>query len=497
MTLTLGLDLGTTRCKALALSDDGRILAAADSIYQYQPHLHPAEQVEQDAHQVWQGATEALRALAAELGPTPPAALCLSGAMHTLMPVAADGTPLAPATTWADQRAAAQVRELRSQVDPVALYRRTGCPLQPEYHPARLHWYFADRPQLARRTARFVAIKDWGLFQLTGKWVTDHCLASSTGLLDIHHLEWDAEALRLGGITSNQLPELVQPEAVIGKLTPSAAEALRLPAGLPIVAGSSDGALAMLGAGATNVGDAVVNLSTSGAVRLVVDQPRLDPAERTWCYALPGSRAETGRLWIAGGAISNAGLALDWLRELLYADSPEPAAFERMLTEALDVPLGAAGVVMLPYFAGARSPEWNADARAALCGLQLRHTRAHIARAALEGIAFGLAQIWDAFGLSGDEAARPAFLTGLPAREPAWAQLLADVLGAPLVPVAAADASALGAAMLAFHAIGQQSVLRTIAPIRHPQPVVQPDAGRHAAYAEVRRTYEEVYRRLF
>jgi len=169
--LVIGLDLGTTRCKAVAVAPDGQVTASATSAYPLRsPHPGWAEQ---SAQAVWQGAAAALRELCAQVPAASLAGLSLSGAMHSVLPVDAAGQPLAPASTWADQRAAPQLQTLRQQAEGQALYQRTGCPLQANYHLAKLRWWHAVEPEIAGRAARFVTLKDYVLWQLAGLWATD------------------------------------------------------------------------------------------------------------------------------------------------------------------------------------------------------------------------------------------------------------------------------------------------------------------------------------
>jgi gluconokinase len=412
--------------------------------------------------------------------------------MHSVLPVDAAGVPLAHALTWADQRAAPQAEALRQQLDPAArhaLYARTGCRLNALYHPAKLRWWRQAAPAVFAQAARFVALKDWVFWRLTGRWLTDLGLASTTGLLDLQRLDWDPVALSLAGLDAACLPRLAAPDAVGGALQPAAAAATGLPAGLPVVPGSSDGGTANLGAGAVSPGQSVVTVGTSGAVRRLAAAPWLDPAERTWCYSLAAGR------WFAGGAINNGGLALQWVRERFYPDLPGPAGYERLLHDAAAVAPGAEGVRLLPYFAGERSPHWNPSARAALTGLGLEHTRAHVARAALEGVAFCLADVWAV--LEPLPQSEPvARLTGNIARVPVWAQIVADVLGLRLEADEAADASAIGAALLGHLALGHFASLEECALRPSVVEVYEPDPVRHADYAPLHAGFQALYARL-
>jgi gluconokinase len=485
--LVVGLDLGTTRCKAVALTPDGAVAASATSAYPlYSPHPGWAEQA---AGEVWQGAATALRELCARVPARQLAGLSLSGAMHSLLLVDEAGEPLAPALTWADQRAAPQAKMLRERADTQALYGRTGCPVQSIYHLAKLRWWSDVEPELGRRAARFITLKDWILWRLAGIWATDQGMASTSGLLDIHRLDWDQEALGLAGVTANQLPALAQPARVAGSITQPAAEATGLPAGLPVVPGTSDGGTANLGSGAVRAGQSVITMGTSGAVRRVVAEPLLDPLQRTWCYVL------LERRWFAGGAINNAGLALQWVRERFYPDVPGDAGYARLIEDAAGVEPGAEGVMFLPYFTGERSPHWDPEARALVSGLGLTHTRAHIARAVLEGVAYCLDDVWEVLTAEAP-ASGEARLTGNVTHNPAWAQIVADVLGVPLLADEAADASALGAALLGHLALGHLARLDDAAKVLPTGRAYEPDPARHEFYRAGHEAFQELYRRI-
>ncbi len=487
----IGLDLGTTNCKAVLLDADGRVRATASEGYRLQvPHPGWAEQ---DVRHVWEAAKTVLRAVV-ESAPAdvPPGGICFSGAMHSLLPVADDaGTPLANAMTWADARATAVYRGLIADTDTHALYRRTGCPVHSTYHLQRLRWWNRLDPETAEGAHLWVGLKDWILHALTGVWASDLSLASTTGLLNLQSRSWDTGVLRLAGIHPEHLPPLVSPSAVVGELTAEAAAATGLPAGLPMIAGGSDGAMASFGTGLARPGQTVITVGTSGAVRKIVAEPWFDPGERTFCYLLDDGPEKP--LWFIGGAINNGGLTLQWVREKLYPELAGAAGFDQLKSDAESVAPGAEGVFMLPYFAGERSPHWAPKDKGMLYGLGMQHTRAHIARAAMEGVANCLTDVWDA--LYGSETARGEMvrLTGGITRTPLWAQILADMLGVPLMALEVADTSATGAALLGMRALGQIGPDQVAATVE-AGPVYTPDRRRHEFYKQHHREYRALRR---
>jgi len=499
----IGLDLGTTNCKAALFDSDGRVRAKASDGYALQvPHPGWAEQ---SVGNVWTAARRVLAAVAAAAPPdAPPQGICISGAMHSLFPIADDsGTPLANAMTWADARATSVYRGLIADTDTHALYRRTGCPVHSTYHLQRLRWWQRLEPELTQRAFMWVGLKDWILHALTGVWATDLTLASTTGLLNLRTLTWDTGVLRLAEVLPDHLPPLVSPSAVVGGLTEQAAAATGLPSGLPVIAGGSDGAMASLGTGIATPGQMVITVGTSGAVRKIVAEPWFDPGERTFCYLLDDGRspqrspdgggATAHPLWFVGGAINNGGLALQWVREKLYPELVGEAGFDQLAADAEAVAPGAEGVFMLPYFAGERSPHWAPKDRGMLYGLGMQHTRVHIARAAMEGVANCLADVWDAMYGSEPTSEEVVRLTGGITRTPLWAQIVADVLGVPLMALEVADTSAAGAALIGMRALGilrMDQAARTVESGR----VYYPDSRRHEFYKQHHREYRALRR---
>ena len=326
------------------------------------------------------------------------------------------------------------------------------------------------------------------LHRLTGTWAADPSTWSATGLLDIRRCLWDPEALELAGIGPDRLPPLASPFAQAGPLTEAAARAAGLPSGLPVIVGASDGALANLGCGTLAPGQVVISVGTSGAIRQWVSEPRLDEAQRTWCYLLAEGR------WFAGGAINNAGLAVQWVRDLCYADGSPAEGFERLFAEAAQAPAGAGGLRCLPFFAGERSPHFRAEARAAFVGLGWEHGRGHLARAVLEAVALRLADIWDALAIA--PLREPARLAGGILRSAFWAQLVCDALGVELAATEAADASAVGAALLGQAALEPGARLEALAARIRPGPRWRPDPARHETYRRLLEEFRELYRRF-
>lgn len=493
--IVIGLDIGTSNCKAAALSveDD-----SPPPIVASVPYDEGADEPTIDVRIAWRAVCDVLARLMtnlrqATIEPSRIAGLALSGAMHSLLPVLRDGTPLTPASTWKDTSSIDAGAALRRACDVAALYGRTGCPVQWLYHPAKLRHLHAHSPGVFGTAELFVTIKDWIAFRLTGEWSTDVSMASACGLLDLATGAYCDEALRLAGVESDRLPPLLHPHEIVGTLTAEVDDAPwravaapgfspGLPAGLPVFAGGSDGAMANIGAGAYRDGDIVVTLGTSGAVRVTVDQPRLDAAQRTWCYHMAGGR------YIAGGAINNGGLAVQWVRDSFY---PPGATFDDVLSHAASIDIGAGGVIVLPYLTGERCPHWRADLRPSIHGLEPRHSRAHVARATLEATAFCLRDVWECLFPDAPGIKTPVRLTGRVTTSDVWRQIVCDVLNVPMLAGESADASALGAAVVGHIGAGNLKTIDSRQPSQHQATLLKPDPARAAQYLDVYARWKE------
>jgi gluconokinase len=465
----LGVDIGTTSAKVVAYDTRGHELARAEVAYPLS-EPRPGWAV-QDPERV---VTATLAAIREAVGATPSgvAGLSFSVAMHSLAALDADGHPLTELVTWADTRATEQAARLRR--DHADLAARTGTPLHPMAPLAKLVWFREREPELFARARRWVDIKSLVLARLTGTWAIDHSVASGTGLLELERLDWDGAALALAGIRADQLPRLV-PATEILALTARAAAQLGLDAGTPVVVGAADGPLANLGVGAVRPGVAACSIGTSGALRLVVERPAVDPAGRLFCYALtPGH-------WVVGGAISGGGVVLRWAGTALAPDlgeHPEAA----LLALAAEVPPGSDGLVMLPYLLSERAPHWTTLPRGAYIGLALGHGRGHLVRAALEGVCQQLALVLASLRDAGNQV-RELRGTGGFARSPLWRQILADALGMPIGFSAGHEGSSFGAALLGMEALGLVESIDVAGELVRVEEVVAPDAEGAAVLA--------------
>jgi gluconokinase len=501
--VVLGVDLGTTATKVVALDTGGRTVTTRTAGYDLDSD--PDGRAEQDPDAIAGAARAAIAAAAADVRTSGQhvGGLAFSGAMHGLLGLGADGRPVTRVLTWADTRAAAHAERLRTSPEGRELHRRTGTPVHPGFPLSKLLWVADAHPEWLDRARTWCGAKAYVVAALTGELATDVSMASGTGLYAIEDGRWDAGALARCGLDADRLPPLVATTDIVGALLPQVAEEIGLPAGLPVVAGGGDGPLANLGVGAVRPKVAACSIGTSGALRVPVRSPGVDPDSGCFCYAV----AEN--LWVLGGAITNGGLVLQWAGEhLLHDPAPaqdaetEAAALARAADLAASVPAGAGGLLMLPYLLGERAPHWDPTPRAAFVGLTRDHGRAHLLRAAMEGVCLQLRWVLTSVCASG-HAVDTVRATGGFARSEAWRQTLADVLDTSVGFPTESEGSGAGAAILGLVGLGLLDDIAVaedfvrIAETRDPQPE---EARRYdelfAIYTDLYTALAPTYRRL-
>lgn len=487
----VGLDIGTTGVKAVAfgLGSPWRTMALREY-----PLLEPEPgwQV-QDPEAIMAATTEALAECVAAAGEAEVVAVALSTAMHGLIGLDAEMRPLTPLLTWADGRAYAQARELRASGQAGELHRDTGVPVHSMTPLTKLMWMRRHDAATWAAARWWVGLKDYVLSQLTGTLATELSSASATGLLDTAARSWSETAAEVAGVSLDQLPPILPTTATLA-LSPAPADRAGLPAGTPVVTGAADGPLGNLGTGAITDGVAGLSLGTSGAIRMVVAEPRVDDAGTLFCYAL------TDSAWVVGGAVSNGGIVIRWAGRSLAPDvRGDPSPEEALLALAAEVPPGSDGLVMLPYLLPERAPLWDPDLRGAYLGLRREHTRGHLLRAALEGVCLQLRVVLDQ--LDALQPVHSVRATGGAFRSALWRDVMAATLDRPLQTVGAAEGTALGAAALGLLALGRatqlgEAVAQLSPPSADEPPPVVADPALVGAYDRLRASVPELIRSL-
>ncbi|HWE64380.1 MAG TPA: FGGY family carbohydrate kinase, partial [Chloroflexota bacterium] len=440
MQLYIGLDLGTSAVKALALDERGRVAAQASASY---PTTAPAPGWAEQDPADWTRATH--RALADLLSRAPmaarPRAIALTGQLPTLVVLNLDGNALCPAIVWYDGRAEAEAESLCRQVDAETWYRRSGIVLDAHYLAPMYRWLARHSPATLSAPHRVCSAKDALLHALTGEWYTDPSTASGYGTYDPIGGAWDPLLCGVAGLHGNELPGVRQPHTVVGTLVTDPGVA-RLLKGTPVVLGAGDALTGVLGCGGAAAATLAAITGTSTSMVVSIQAPRLDPGRRFLLspHALP-------ELWASEMDLMATGSALRWLAGIAGIT---PHA---LLDRAMAAPPGAHGVVAFPHLAGGEQGAlWDPRAPAAFVGMSLGTTLDDLARALLEGIAFEMRRclaVWQEAQVPIQEIVLAGGLA-----TPFVAALSAAALALPVRRAGLADASAFGAALLAGIGVG-------------------------------------------
>lgn len=483
----VGIDIGTTSTKSVVFGADGAMLGSCNIGYPLR-HEQPGW-AEQDPEEIFPVVLATVKGALADSGLTgrDVAGIGISTAMHSLIAASASGQALTPSITWADGRSELQARRIAA--DYPEIYRLSGTPIHPMSPLPKLVWLRENQPNLFAAAAKFVSVKEYVLFHLFGEWVVDTSIASATGILALDSLSWDAKALRIAGITADRLSAVREGTYRLSGMKAEHAEAMGLPAHTPLFLGGSDGALANIGVGAIDAGELAVTIGTSAAVRMMTNRPATDPSARTFCYNVMGSS------YIIGGATNNGGIVLQWLKESMFGGVTASVSVDELLAAAAKISPGAEGLLFLPFLSGERAPIWNAEARGTFFGANLGHSSEHFVRAGLEGVMLAVLSVAEALKeLAGP--AREVRASGGFAKSPLWRQMLADMLGQPVIVPRVTEASALGAAVLAMQGLGHIGSWREIKAWVPAQETLEPNMRANAVYREVLDVYTRLCERL-
>jgi gluconokinase len=412
------------------------------------------------------------------------AAIGFGSAMHSLILMGADDHPLSLSITWVDSRSIAQADALKQSPEGLRIYQDTGTPLHPMSPLTKLLWLRECEPELFYRTTKFISIKEYVLFQLFEQYVVDYAIASATGLFNLRTLTWDTTALQLAQIKHNQLSELVPTTHILQGMKPRYAEIMGLDLNVPVVIGASDGVLANLGVGAIDH-QLAITIGTSSAVRKVVSQPITDGQARTFCYAL------TDQYWVIGGPSNNGGIVLQWFRDRFGQQD----SYDQLIQLADSIPVGAEGLLFLPFLSGERAPYWNADARGVFFGVSLQHQRSHFIRAVLEGILFAAYSITTVLNEL-TEPSQQIFASGGFARSSIWLQLMADLFEMEVVVPEVFEASGFGAAVLAMYAVKQIGQLEEVRSMIRVREIHKRNVERSQQYQILFEQYQQLCQHL-
>jgi xylulokinase len=474
--MLLGIDLGTGSVKALLLLENGTFVREASSSY---PVLSPYPGWAETTPTNWWKATvqavrEAVGSHASEVQ-----AIGFSGQMHGAVLCNESGEPLRNAILWADTRSTKELSHYHSL--PSLLKQKLANPFATGMAGVTLLWLRENEREIYNNARWVLQPKDWLRFKLIGAFNAEPSDASATLLYDLTTDTWAYDIIDTLELRSDWLPPLVSSHHVVGTLTLQAASELGLATNVKVAAGAGDAAASALGSALIVEGDVQVNIGTAMQIFAIRDKPTVDPTLRTHLYR---SSLEN---YYAMAAMQNAGIALEWVRNILSM------SWDEMYTEAFKVPAGCENLTFLPYLTGERTPHLDPNARGLWQGMGLNHERGHLARAAFEGVVFALKDGLKALEDAGIHA-ESLRLAGGGTLQNEWRQLLADVLEKPLDAVSVPSSSARGAALLAGLAINSFSVADILSFTPKPERVVEPvrDEGLETAYQRFHQLYQSI-----
>ena len=494
----LGIDIGTSSIRAV-LFDEGGFLISSESVdCSIHASFEGAAELDPEfvANAVFSTVSGCIGK--ASVGRNNIEAAGISCHMHSLMLVDDHNNPLTRLMIWADTRARKEAEYIAATYDTADLYSRTGCRVQhPMYPLAKLLWIKSNNLDLFKKAAKFITIKEYLLFKLFGEYTVDYTIAASQAYYNIHKQNWDEDILKgILGISSDKLGTPVDCMHIMSGMKAEYADMMGLDVKMPFVIGSGDGIMANLGCGVTDDTSLSSTIGTSGAVRTTVDKPLLDPQQRTWCYSFTKDK------WVSGGAINNGGLVLKWLRETFRKQFEyDAAAYGENVYKLFDrfadqVKPGSDGLIYLPYLTGERCPDWRADVRGLMYGLDYSHGRMHMVRAAMEGVIYRLYSVYEAISDLNTNATQIR-ATGGYIKSDVWLQMQADIFNKEILVCPVSETSALGAAYLAMVAVGAVDSIRDLLPSMKPKKVVVPITENHEVYTLSYKKAMEIYGNIY
>jgi xylulokinase len=483
--LFLGIDVSTTGSKALLSDALGNVVATAS--FEHPISTPKPLWSEQDPQDWWRSASASIKQALAQAGVSGEAvkAVGLTGQMHGLVMMDAEGQVLRPAILWNDQRTAQECAEITDLLGLERLLKLTGNRALTGFTAPKILWVRKHEPEIYARCAHILLPKDYVRYRLTGDYAVDKADGSGMILFDLSKRDWSQEVLDVLQIPLEWLPKTYEGPQVTGVISALAAEQTGLKAGTPVVGGGGDQAAQAVGVGAVTSGIVALTLGTSGVVFAATPQPFIEKEGRlhAFCHSVPDT-------WHFMGVMLSAAGSLRWYRDTLAAN----VSFDDLLAPAAAVPAGSEGLLFLPYLSGERTPHPDPLARAAFVGLTVRHTQAHMTRSVLEGVAFGLLDGMQLIRNAGLGEITQVRVSGGGAKSALWRQILADIMQSELVTVNTTEGAAFGAALLAGVGVGTwksvpEACQATIRTVERTAPNAQAAALYEKLYQEYRALY--------
>jgi len=491
----LAHDLGTSGNKATLFTTEGELVTSRTSPYPTE-YSH-GNWAEQEPAQWWEAVCKSTKELLKSCGGGGEiAAVALSGQMMGLTVVDRDGNVLRPSILYCDQRSEKQAAQLCERMDPKESYGITGHRISSVYVIEKLMWLRDNEPENYRKTHRTLCAKDYINYRLTGRMATDYSDASGTNAFDLKTFKWSEKIVKEAGIDGEMLPEPLPSTTIIGTITAEAARATGLKEGTPVAAGGGDGSCAAVGVGSIKPTGAYNYIGSSSWFGYTTDTPFIDERMRTmtWAHCVPNLLHPTG-------SVQTAGASYRWLRNTLCRHEIEEAKkrgvddYDLLNEAAAESPVGANGVLFLPYMLGERSPHWNPNARGVFAGMNLGTSRGDMYRAVMEGITMNLTTIVEIFRAR--VPIEEVRVIGGCARSELWRQMMADMYGCRVDKLRhLEEATSMGAAVIAGGGAGVFENFDVVERFIEVDETATPDAARRKRYQQIQPVFEECYRAL-
>ena len=484
--MILALDIGSSSVRAGLYSREAQALQGLDArrSYEFRTTADGGVEVQADFlfELVCQVIDEVL--LKADGSSEEIDAVAIATFWHNVIGLDSAQEPLTPVYSWADTRSTRAAERLKQLLNEKSYHARTGTVFHPSFLPAKLLWLRESQPQVWQRTARWMSFGEYLLLKLFGETVCSISMASGTGLLDQHHCSWDEEILNVLSLNPRLLSPLSDINPSLQSLRVTYANRWPKLRSVPWFPALGDGACSNIGSGCFNSKRIALMVGTSGAMRVCLNrEPSVIPPG-LWCYHVDRRR------FLMGGALSNGGILFEWLHETLRVEE-DPEALEQVISAQSPA---AHGLTMLPFLAGERSPGWKGHARAAIVGLSLHTRPVEILRAGLESVAYRFAKIARLLKKAVPDSTEIVASGGALLKSPAWTQMMADVIGQPVIISAVTEVSSRGAALLALEAMKIIPDLNHLSdPFGH---IYLTDPKKHEIYANAMNRQDELYELL-
>lgn len=492
MDCVITIEIGTNAVRVMAFNMSGDVIGSMKGSY---PTFHvEPDYSEQDPEQMFITMLYVLKNLLTEkIHPKnySVVSICFSASMHSVLAIDKKGVPLGNAITWADNRGIREANELKNTPLGTKIYHATGTPIHPMSPLIKITWLSKHDNDRFKKTYKFLSIKSYIIQQLTKGYLLDYSLASATGLLNIHNLKWDSDALDYAGLTTDKLPDIASVFDSPGKLRKEYQKSLGLSDNVKIIIGSSDGCLATLAGGMWEEGRATVTVEDSGAVRMVGTEVLRDSQQRFFNYLL------TEKHYVSGGPTNNGGAIFEWFAKQ-FGDFTGPFdneyTIDNLIREASTTAVGSDGLLFLPYLQGERAPIWNANARGTYFGINIKHEKHHFIRAVIEGILYEIYSI----GKTLQEYRNIESITanGSFASIPFCTQMIADIFNKPVSVGKNRDTIAQGAFLLSAIDMGLYKDLDEAAHAVVLSTTFKPQKQHHEVYEKYFAVFERLTAKL-